>query len=295
MFKQMKPEDFISILDKHHADYNPDYIGSLTKDHLSENVFIRFVANVKLKRFFEYLICNRIESDVRAAFSKIIHELIESIVEDLEALNYQSEFAKYRSFAMDPANNPFYYGGSRVIRYNESEFMNLFGSMSFASYFKEALKEYWRLDQEPRILHPETWDIGDIRANEILYRTDLSEFLSTPTPIKEQLPTDKNTPEPQIPTVRMWERAIQYLGFITAELIEEDRGIDILPLSKVITKYFIDKNGEKIKHTTIRANIQKWKNQKNDIKPHTIEETMKIMDDESNAIREVIEYFRMTH
>lgn len=291
----MESNYFITPLDKYHADYNPDYIGSLTKDHLSENVFIRFVANVKLKRFFEFLICRRIEPDVRAAFSEIIHELIESIVEDLEALHKQHGFAKYRSFAMDPAINPFYHGGSRVIRYNESEFMNLFGSMSFASYFKEALKEYWRLDQEPRILHPEIWDIGDIRANETLYKTDLSEFLSTPTPIKEPQTTGKNTPEPPEPIVKMWKRAIQYLGFITAELIEVHRGVDILPLSKVIAKYFIDKNGNKIKDTTIRANIQKWKNQKNDIKPHTIEETMKIMDAESNAIREVIEYFRRTH
>lgn len=295
MFKHMKPEDFISILDKHHADYNPDYIGSLTKDHLSENVFIRFVANVKLKRFFEHLICSRIEPDVRAAFSKITHKLIESITEDIKALHHRHEFAKYRSFAMDPANNPFYHGGSRVIRYNESEFMNLFGFMSVASYLKEALKEYWRLDQEPGILHPETWDIGDIRANETLFKTDLSEFLSTPTPIKEPQTTGKNTPEPQKPAVRMWKRDIQYLGFITAELIEDHRGIDILPLSKVIAKYFIDKNGDEIKTTTIRVNIHKWKNQKNDIKPHIIEETMKIMDAESNAIREVIDYFRMTH
>ena len=295
MFKQMKPEDFISILDKHHADYNPDYIGSLTKDHLSENIFIRFVANVKLKRFFEHLICRRIEPDVRAAFSEIIHELIESIVEDLEALHKQHGFAMYRSFAMDPAINPFYYGGSRVIRYDEYEFMNLFGSMSFASYFKEALKEYWRLDQEPGILDTEAWDIGYIRANETLFKTDLSEFLSTPTPINEPQTTGKNTPEPQKPTVRTWGRALKYLGYITAELIEEYRGIDILPLSKVITKYFIDKNGEEIKHTTIRVNIQEWKNHKNNIDSHSIKETMKIMDAESNAIREVIEYFRRTH
>lgn len=290
----MKPEDFISILDKHHADYNPDYIGSLTKDHLSGDVFIRFVANVKLKRFFEYLICSRMESDVRAAFRKITHKLIESIAEDIKALHHQNEFAKYRSYAIDPANNPNHDDRSRVIRYNESEFMNLFGSMSFAGYFKDALREYWRLDQEPRILHPETWDIGDIRANETQYISDLSEFLSTPKPTREQQTAGKSTPEPPEPTVRKWKKDIQYLGFITAELIDENRGIEILPLSKIIANYFTDKNGNEIKHTTIRANIQKWKNQKEDIKKHIIEQTMKIMDVEKNAIREVIEYFQST-
>jgi hypothetical protein len=292
----MKPEEFFSVLDEHHVDYDRDYVGSLSRDHNSNNIFIRFVANVKLKRFFEYVLSRRSEPKARQAFRDISKRLTELIIEDWKELDSQEEFDNQRKrFYSDLHNNSDFNGDSRVIRYYEPETKNLFGSDCWAPYFKNAVREYWRLDQEPRLLNTDIWELEDIKKNYALYEEDLQEFKSNPKPITQPQTTENNPPELQEPTVRKWEHEKQYLGFITAELIPVGTTINVDHLSKTICKYFRDKNGNKFKtHNGIRQNITYWRNPKNDVDEHRKNCKVNIMEMERKHIQAVIDYFVKT-
>lgn len=296
MFKQMEPVEFISVLDKHHADYDRHYVESLSRDHNSNDIFFRFVANVKLKRFFEYLLSRRSEQKTRNSFSDISKMLTQLIIEDWKKLDSQEEFEPYRSRLY---SHPFYdlvfKDNSRVIRFDEGEFKNLFGSDCWAPYFKNAIREYWRLHQEPRLLDTDNWDVLDIKKNDALCEEDLQEFQSRPKPITQPQTTENNPPELQEPTLRRWEHEKQYLGFITAELIPVGTTINVDHLSKTICKYFRDKNGNKFKtHNGIRQNITYWRSSKKDVDEHRKNCQVNIMEMERKHIQAVIDYFIKT-
>ena len=293
MFKHM---EFISVLNKHHADYDYNYIESLSRDHNSDNIFIRFVANVKLKRFFEHVLSRRSEQKTRNSFSDISKMLTKLIIEDWKKLDSQEKFELYRKrFHSDLHNNLDFNGGSRTIRYDKAESKNLFGSDCWNQDYKSAVDEYWRLDQEPRLLDTDNWDVLDIKKNDALCEEDLQEFQSRPKPITQPQTTENNPPELQEPTLRRWEHEKQYLGFITAELIPVGTTINVDHLSKTICKYFRDKNGNKFKtHNGIRQNITYWRSSKKDVDEHRKNCQVNIMEMERKHIQAVIDYFIKT-
>jgi|GEM_PF-6705967 hypothetical protein len=295
----MKPEEYFSVLDEHHVDYDRDYVGSLSRDHNSNNIFIRFVANVKFKRFFEYVLSRRSEPKARQALRDISKRLTELIIEDWKKLDSQEEFEPYRS---RPYSHPFYdlvfKDNSRVIRFDEGEFKNLFGSDCWKPYFKNAVREYWRLDQEPRLLNTDIWELEDIKKNYALYEEDLQEFKSNPKPITQPQTTENNPPELQEPTRREWKYERQYLGYAVSNLIDKNDQINVKQLCEEVAQYFYDKKGKSVSYSTIKTNFYRWENQikqqkkqKSPIKYDAIEKAKQISVEERDNIRAVIDYF----
>ncbi|MBK6679431.1 MAG: hypothetical protein IPG53_05100 [Ignavibacteriales bacterium] len=126
--------------------------------------------------------------------------LAQLTIEDWEILHSKEEFKLYRSrLYLDPFYNSVFEDNSRVIRFDEGEFKNLFGSDCWAPYFKNAIREYWRLDQEPRLLESDVWELEDIKKNYALYKEDLQEFQSRPKPIIQQQTPDNTPTEPLEP------------------------------------------------------------------------------------------------
>lgn len=292
----MKPAEFISLLKTHHAKHNQDYIESLARDHESNNIFVRFVANVRLKRFFQSATFFRPEQKVREALNKISERLTPLIIEDWHKLANEEQWNQFRFLHLLPEYNTNYHyeDGFLPIKFDEHIFKRVYGQWSWDDESMNALREFWRIDKEPGLLDMENWGVNECQQIIDLCKADLEEFESKPKPIKQPESIEKTQLDPEAPKVRKWKYEKQYFGYAAAMLIDENREIEMKPLAKELAKFFTDENNRPLKDNTIRLNMLRWRNRKEEIESFQMIETMRIFEKEKQYIQAVIDYFVKT-
>lgn len=286
MFKQMESNYFITPLDKYHAGYNPDYVHQLIAAHNGHDLFTRFVANIKLCRFFTFIGIGRLRVKEKDAYLSIARYLEEPIKEDYKSLFENESFKDFRFYHLTSMQ-----GGSpgrmSPIKFEEEEHQKLFGSQSYNRRWHEAFKEFMRIEKEG--LPTEQFEPNLVKQVE----SDLTAFEIEQQDKRNGIRGHDVSDTLPAPDVITWKYEIQYLGYLIADAVS-GRNVNEVKLSELCAKYFTRENRSPIKSKTIRLYMQKRKNAGNTLKPHQQTKLNEISAKYSGEIEKICNYYFQT-